>query len=442
MKRNRSLKSRGQLLVFSVAACLLVALLGVAFFQICMLIGGSKEFRNAVDAGTLAVARYALLSPNIPVDDPSSPFLRIANDTYGSINVKNVNMVIGKAWLVRANEFDMEQRGYSTGFQANGSALNARLLNEQAAGLVGELVIELSDVYGNFNSVFRAIASSNPLRMFAVGCATGPSPVEWKAAYLYAKSASNMWIATNTTTSEIPKSCQAQLLTVSKSIRGKTYKYMQGYVSDNLKAQYDLGPPIPFITLEPTIKPHLLSSAQFNECVKPPADLDASSASYIVPNGFSNLGLVTVPLTGQKMQFQSCGALGEINTGFPLAIPDGVIRIENHSSMPFQQSECVANQKVFELIAQRALQITPEFSSEKIISMLSSTVPVNKVCYIFSPPKNNPTAGPTQQQQTTQPDGKPWPQIVCALNPKQQMQCIESTGAAGILFVVRVTDAP
>jgi hypothetical protein len=442
LSANHAQSSRGQILAFGASGCLFIAILGFVFFEICMLIGGAKEFRNSVDAGTLGVARFSLLNPNVPIPDPTNPFYRIASDTYGNINIENVNMVIGQAWLVRANEYDMEQNGTSTGFAANGSALNANQLNQQAGQIVGELCNQLNDVYGNFKDKFQFVSQSNAIRMFASGCIVNPAPANWQSAYLNASGASNVWIAANSTNSEIPASCVHALASVSKTIESKDYNYMPGYVADSFSPQFDLGPPIPFITLEPTIKPYLFDTEQFNNAVTPPSGLDPRSKGYLVPNGFSSTGKVKVPLTGQTMQFTSTASLGEIHTGSSLAIPSGVVRIENRSSNIFPQLECINNPRIFQFISQRAQEISPKFTTEKLVSLLSQPLPTKSLGCIYSPPNNNPGATSSLQQKTAQPDGTPWPIIPCSGNPKQGMQCTESSGANGVLFVVRVVDLP
>jgi hypothetical protein len=461
-KRNRDVSVRntksvesGQMLAVSAVACLLITLLGVAFFQICLVIGGAKEFRNSVDAGTLAIARYALGAPAVPISS-ASPFARIASDTTaagagmngtaGSIIIQNVNMVIGEAWLVRANEYDMEQQGTSTGFASNGSAQNAFQFNMQASGVVsqllGELSNELNDTYPDFNSKFDLVSRANPLRMFF-----GGSPVNadtpWKVAYLKPKQASNIWITSNQTTSELPQSLSPKAFppTIRKTINGTDYTYMQGYVPDTLNTQYDLGPPLPFITLEPTIRPYLFDTGEFNSALTPPSGLDPRSISYLVPNGFSTTAAVKVPISGQTLQFVSCGALAEMDCGFPCLIPDGIISIKNNSSLPFQVAECVSNQSVFQLISQRALEITPDSTTEHLVAQLSGTIPPGHSQYIFAAPASNPAAPPTSQQKAAQPDGQPMGSFVLA-NGKQQMKCIPSTGANKCLLVVKVTDYP
>lgn len=450
---------RGQMLAVSAATCLLITLLGIAFFQICLLMGGAKEFRNSVDAGTLAVARYALGAPAVPVTS-TSPFARIASDTtaggsgaamngvVGSIVIQNVNMVVGEAWLVRANEYDMEQQGTSTGFVSNGSAQNAYQFNAQAATVVrqllGELSCELNNTYPDFNSKFGLVAGANPLRMFLGGSLINTSSTPWKAAYLGAKQASNIWITSNQTTSELPQSClsaKAYPPTIRKTINGNDYNYIQGYVPDTLNTQYDLGAPLPFVTLEPTIRPYLYDTSEFDSVSTPPPGLNPRSVDYLVPNGFSTTATAKVPISGQTLQFVSCGALAEMDSGFPCLIPDGIISIRNNSSLPFQVSECVSNQSVFQLISQRALEITPDSTTDHLIAQLSGTIPPAHSQYIFAAPPSNPTAPATSQQKAAQPDGRPMTAILLA-NGKQQLQCIPSTGANKCLLVVQVKDYP
>lgn len=59
---------RGATLALTVACAILLATTGVAYVLMSMMMGGAREFRHAVDAGTLAAARKALSFPYVELN--------------------------------------------------------------------------------------------------------------------------------------------------------------------------------------------------------------------------------------------------------------------------------------------------------------------------------------------------------------------------------------
>ncbi len=104
----------------------LVALLYGAF-QLYMIMGGSREVRNAVDAGALNLSKR-IFELRVPTD----PAYSDVADTNGHIGMSNINRVWGKAYLINANAQQMQvdnQLGPAALGNADASYQTAQNLN-------------------------------------------------------------------------------------------------------------------------------------------------------------------------------------------------------------------------------------------------------------------------------------------------------------------------
>src|ERR1700679_3276284 len=89
------------LLVIASAFGLVALIWGV--FQLYLVMGGSREVRNAVDAGALNLSKR-IFELRIPTD----PSYNDVADSNGQIGMSNINRGWGKAYLINANAQQMQ----------------------------------------------------------------------------------------------------------------------------------------------------------------------------------------------------------------------------------------------------------------------------------------------------------------------------------------------
>ncbi len=108
--RTRRRNSKGASVILVIFAAILLGYLLYLGFQYCLLQGGSREVRNAVDASVLSVSKNVV---NVRV--APSPDFRDCGDSSGMVGMSTINRVWGKAYLVNANAEDMMKTGQASG---------------------------------------------------------------------------------------------------------------------------------------------------------------------------------------------------------------------------------------------------------------------------------------------------------------------------------------
>jgi hypothetical protein len=144
--------------ILLVAACAVLLIFAAYFgFRYCMLLGGSNEVRNAVDAAALNVSKRAS-----EIKVPATGTYNDCGDNYHQIGLANINRVWGKAFLINANQQDMLQTGTAGG--ASGG--NAETAYAQAQNINDLLAQQLKNKE-NLDAYFNKLASTRPANMLS-----------------------------------------------------------------------------------------------------------------------------------------------------------------------------------------------------------------------------------------------------------------------------------
>lgn len=132
---NRAKRRRTKSGASVILICFLAVGLGIVAyfaFQYYLLMGGSSELRNAVDAGAINVSKR-VFQLRVPAKGEFSD----CADTSGRIGLSNVNRVWGKAYLINANMEEMQRDGLAkpeAGSNADMAYQQAQNINDMIAG--------------------------------------------------------------------------------------------------------------------------------------------------------------------------------------------------------------------------------------------------------------------------------------------------------------------
>ncbi|HEY9755677.1 MAG TPA: hypothetical protein V6C97_10985 [Oculatellaceae cyanobacterium] len=352
-----------------VAACVLVIIaLGFGVFFLAKLFGGGRELANATDAGTLNLAKNALVSPsvNLASDLGNSFQQEFGGCSYnvktgapdGTIDLFTYNRCVGQALLVAMNAKAEADAGSTT---AMGNAqLMLADLNTLGLKLAGYLNGNDSGLQGNFQNG----ANANNVGMFG-NTTVKNSGSNYATAYMKSGGATNIWFSQE----QIPYDSSSGMpnqsnmgaqssnspdpnpnspfhnMTANNYVGGGggnspvTKFYMQGYQPITVSANgYQ---PLTFygVPVFPQQKPHLVSVDDFNGSSASP---DTSGSTP--PNAFRiNANAQDKATTGQLSGAVACAIVGAVfqNNGlsgasnntvspdFPVTLPTGYIEINN-----------------------------------------------------------------------------------------------------------------
>lgn len=112
MKTYRK-RTRGNVIFLIVAFALVIILLGVAFTQLGVFVGGARELTGSVDAKTLNVGKNAVKTAVTLEQGDESQFAEFASNK-NEISLVEVNRVLAKGLLAHINNAAMEHQGLST----------------------------------------------------------------------------------------------------------------------------------------------------------------------------------------------------------------------------------------------------------------------------------------------------------------------------------------
>ncbi len=328
-----------------VASIITIILLGICFFFVAQVLGGSREHANATDAGALNVAKYALtepiatLSPGIEDDN----FKNLGENGAGvpggsSINLRTYNRLFAQTLLVVINaQADTNPQG-----KTNANLLVAAL-QQGADSIGGRLGTELSKTTGNvLFKHFDDVAKSNSVRMLGDDAEVAHSESDFKTAYLEQDKAVAPQPDTGQATNiEVPPALLglfSGLGLTTAAPNGGTY--LRGYEKPTAGLASPGGAGLPVgVPLAPGERPHLVSKVDFERQESKFADL---SNANVPPNGFRNHSTVnngTGEFKGNNSAVTSwsiAGAMADAARGqafqFPPSIPMGYIEIVNADS--------------------------------------------------------------------------------------------------------------
>src|SRR5271168_963138 len=121
--RNRTMRSkseRGATMALVASLCLVLVIIGFAFFWLARMLGGGTELQRSTDAGNLNVAKEALRSPKLnvfgagPYDIGNAATLAeiqknfgdLQDPANGQLDLLVYNRLVGQALLVALNAAD------------------------------------------------------------------------------------------------------------------------------------------------------------------------------------------------------------------------------------------------------------------------------------------------------------------------------------------------
>ncbi len=291
-KAKRNNRGASIALVVAFAFMLVVALVGA--FQIIMLLGGTDELRNGVDAAALNVSKKA-----IEVKVPPTPDFADCADTSGGISLANINRIWAKAYLINANVEAMTAEGNSTA-QAAGNADNAY---ESAQQINNGLLNELTSKF-TLGRNFDLLASNRSLKMLGSNAQlTSTFDNAWPTAMINRGGQSNISYSPN----QIPPASTSKVNAVA--LANKTY--LQGYAPFTVN-----GKTLCFVPFPNNEMPHLISARIFqgNRSDKNPIP----AANNPLPNAFSGYGTSNaLPNAQTAISFASANPQRQYNLAIP-----------------------------------------------------------------------------------------------------------------------------
>jgi hypothetical protein len=342
-----------------VAACVLVIIaLGFGVFFLAKLFGGGREVANATDAGTLNLAKNAMVSPSVTLA-PGSEFSGCSYNVKtglpdGTIDLFTYNRCVGQALLVAMNAKAEADAGSTTAMGNAQQELSD--LNTLGMKLANALNGNDTGLQGNFQNG----ANANNVGMFG-NTTVNNAGSQYSTAYMKSGGASNIWFTSEQTpydasSTGMPSQSTMQAQTSNSpdpnpnspyhNLQAGNYVtggnptpankyYIQGYQAITVTANgYQ---PLTFygVPVFPQQKPHLVSVDDFNSSKASPDPngstppnafrIDASAQDKATAGNFS--GAVACAIVGAV--FQNNSNTGVVSPDFPVNIPTGYIEINN-----------------------------------------------------------------------------------------------------------------
>ena len=225
------------------AAFIFVCILLIYFgFNMSVLMGGSRQVRNAVDAAVLNVGKRVVETKV----SPTSAYSDVA-DSSGQVGLSNINRVWGKAMLINANAKEMQVEGQSTG-KASG---NANLAYQMAMQVNNNLVEKLGD-QTTLNMYFRHTAKQRGAALLGAEAKLDKAEdTTYQTAMVGRGDESNI----NFRSDQIPQGSNVNGLDIGGN------KYLEGYQDLSVN-----GKTFMFTTFRAGEMPHLISDSTFDQC--------------------------------------------------------------------------------------------------------------------------------------------------------------------------------
>ena len=316
---NSSLRTwRGSMLILVAAGIFIVILVGLVMLWLTMTLGASNQLQNAVDAGSLNVARQSLTGINIradALDDDDETFTDVA-DSKGNFNLENYNRVVGKAMLIAINNVAMAQEDCAT----EESYKNIDDMFHMLRSIGQQLDKKLHDdrIKTGF---FYAVSRQNSVRM--MGMQPSLSVVgKIRTGYVDKDEPSNVKFKDDV----LPFGFQSELLHASPLKDGKE-KMLLGYKPIEVGERFFVFVP------QPCRPPHLISSRTFAKSSNVQSILRGAPEGHsnkVLPNAFLVVGQVTEKNgVTKELRTEAASQADSLRNSFVLEVPHGFIRIIN-----------------------------------------------------------------------------------------------------------------
>lgn len=322
-------RRKGATLGLVAIATVILVVLGLAFFFLTKLLGGSRELQHTSDAGVLNIAKQSVQQPAqalsaFPNNDVASNFALLADN--GNANLLCYNAFVAQGALVALNAKEL---------QTPQAATNAKKV-WKAVNDVGEYLRGELELGSSAQQWFDGLASNQSLKMLN---SSGGTMSAYGVAYMRHGGATNVYIDDKLLTALGPQSSSLPKNTGSLTAPGG-FKYLAGYKP--ITVDISAGDRLTFsgVPVFPQSNPHLVSTEDFNGST---GDNFATAAGYptktLPPNAFKASGRPTAGNT-QQLWAMACAIVGIPSTsqphwmGHPMSIPGGYIEVRNGPSAP------------------------------------------------------------------------------------------------------------
>lgn len=309
MKRNQIARRRGATLGLVAIVCLVIFLIGFAFFVVARIMGGGREVNNATDAGILNTAKRALTVETGPVP---LEFSQCTVPENSNVSLLTYNRLVAQALMVAMNA-DAQGMG-----QANAAATWA-----EVEALGQKLKTELAD-NPTTRGFFHSISQANNTKMWGDNV---------KAARLYQSfmkrgGSTNIYMDPNSFPYNSAASPPTQvappanLYSAGPLTAANGQSYMRGYEAIRVAGIDIFGVPV-----FPGVNPHLVNKAEF--------DANLTEPDESVPfNSFKADSFSQEKTTAQMGGAVAAAIVGAVlqtdgTSQFRAAIPGGYIEIVN-----------------------------------------------------------------------------------------------------------------
>lgn len=315
VSRNRL--STGATLALVAASIAVIIAIGVAFFLVSQLIGGSRELRNATNSGNLNIAKQAIKNPGINLNQgvEADNFGGLLDDN-NEIDLLTYNRAVGQTLLVACNA----QAEKTTQAAANAASL-VKVLQLSPTGLGKRLQTALVNP-SNTNNFFSSLAMGNSLRMLGSNTLNNQS---YDTSYMEHGGATNVFLDP----SILPNGATLPPGAFSSQSSASGYRYLSGYQQMDL-SKFNL-PSISFmsgVSVQPDLQPHLVSSSEFVADQGPPL-----AGCALPPNAFKSVASSKDNTSRTDVGVQACSEVGTLSSTFPASIPRGYLVINNPSGL-------------------------------------------------------------------------------------------------------------
>jgi len=302
-------QQKGSTLALVAALAFVFVLIGIFLFNMSMLLGGSRETRNAVDAGALNVGKEAL-TINVSAQTPYEQQFNDVADSSGNFNLCNINRVWAKAMLASINESAMESEAPNTNTAL--STADAEILQLGAKSISDRLAQKLTDATQLYD-FFKQLAQPNSVRM--LGNKSYVDVIQdngWQTSLVDRQQESNIAIYPD----ELPSTFNSAGLSLTAPLADGNI-YLKGYTDMNI-----IGKDFWFVPFKNGEKTHLVANSNFN------ANLQSTNPiawTPPVPNAFSVHGFAG-QANGTSQQSMSW-VMSHPQLYFKMCMPQSFIRV-------------------------------------------------------------------------------------------------------------------
>lgn len=292
---QRRAERGASIILVSVCAVLLILLIYVGF-NYALITGGSREVRNAVDAGALNVSKRV-----VELKVPPNDVYKDVADSAGGIGLSNINRVWGKAVIINANVQGMKNEGSSTP-----DAESNALMSYQGAQNINDQLYGALQSKSTLDNYFNQLANNRPASLLgAEATISAPERHNWTNSMVYRGDESNI---------SFDKQQLPAGVTLSEVQRGKKL-YIKGYSPFTVNNRTFC-----MTTFRIGEMPHLISDNFFDANQQ-----QIAGVTNPIPNAFRASGAVSTPRASLAA---AASAVANPQRQFDMAIPYAFVSLQ------------------------------------------------------------------------------------------------------------------